>query len=427
MFWLYALLGLNAVIPLAVLPYLVRVLGVERFGLVAFAQAFAQYFVILTDYGFNLSATKQTARVRNNREKVSRLFWSVIEIKLVLTIAGAFVMGLILAFVPRFRADAILYEVAYVAVVGTVLFPVWLFQGMEQMRYISLLSGGAKVLSALLIFLLVHHRSDYLLALAIQSGGLLVAGIVGFWSGMTHFKISFRQPSRADLKESLRDGWHLFVSNAAGTLYATTNVFLVGLVAGNVQAGYFSAAEKIVRSIQGLLVPIAQAIYPHISELASRSRDLALAFIRKSLVWIGVLSFAPSVLLLLFARPIALILLGKAAEGSVSPLRWIAMLPFIIAVSGVLAVQTMIPLGMEKQLSRIYVVAGISSLMFSLPLIHRYGASGGGAGVLIVEVCIVLAMWTVLKRNGIDLSSEAVVGVARNLDSSPKPEDVLSC
>ena len=81
MFWLYSLQGLNYFIPFAVLPYLVRVLGVERYGLVSFAQAFAQYFVILTDYGFNLSATKQIARLRSDPERVSSLFWSVMVIK----------------------------------------------------------------------------------------------------------------------------------------------------------------------------------------------------------------------------------------------------------------------------------------------------------------------------------------------------------
>ncbi len=428
MFWLYALQGLNYVIPLAVLPYLVRVLGVERYGLVSFAQAFAQYFVILTDYGFNLSATKQIARLRNDPERVSSLFWSVMVIKAVLMVVGFVILIALVTSVPRFRSDARLYEVAYLAVLGNVLFPIWLFQGMEQMRYISLVTGGAKVLSACLLFVLVHRPSDFLTALTIQSGGLLLAGVAGFWIGLTHFNLRSRLPSYAELRQVLQDGWHLFVSNAAGTLYATTNVFLVGLIAGNVQAGYFSAAERTIRALQGLLGPVTQAIYPHVSGLAAKSRDIALIFIQKTLVWVGTLSFIPSVLLLLLARPIALTFFGPAAAGSIAPLRWIAMLPFIIAVSGVLAIQTMIPFGMEKQLSRIYVVAALTSLCFSLPLIHRFGAAGGGAAVLVIEICIVLAMWKVLVRHGINLGSKLQVSPVPIVDSDAGvAKDAVSC
>jgi polysaccharide transporter, PST family len=402
-FWLYALQGLNYAVPLAVLPYLIRVLGVERYGLVAFAQAFAQYFVILTDYGFNLSATRKIALVRENRQEVSQLYWSVLLVKFGLMLLGAVVMAILLISIPRFQNDAGLYAIAYIAVLGGVLFPIWLFQGMEQMRYISIVTGSAKLLSAVLLFVFVRRPSDYVVALTIQSGGLLLAGIAGFWISVAHFHISFLMPSKAELARVLRDGWHLFVSNAAGTLYATTNVFLVGLVAGNIQAGYFSAAERIIRSIQGMLAPITQVIYPHVSALAAASRETAVNFLRRSLAWIGLLSFTPSIILLLSAHPIAAILSGRAADGSTTPLRWMAMLPFVIAVSSVLAIQTMIPFGMEKQLSRIYIVAGLISLLFSLPLIHQFGASGGASAVLGVEIGIVFAMWSVLKRHGIDL------------------------
>ncbi len=411
MFWLYSLQGLNYLVPLAVLPYLVRILGVERYGLIAFAQAFAQYFVILTDNGFNMSATRRIAVIRDNPEEVSRLYWSVILIKSGLMFIGVVVAALLVATVPRFRSNAELYAIAYVAVLGSVLFPVWLFQGMEQMRYISVVSGGAKVLSALLVFVLVHKPADFVIALALQSAGLLVAGIAGFWIGLVRFHLSFHLPARSELEQVLRDGWHLFVSNAATTLYATSNVFLVGLVAGNVQAGYFSVAEKATRAVQGMLGPITVAIYPYVSGLAAKSREAAVDFIRSILGWIGLLSFVPSFLLLLLAHPIAVILAGSAASGSIAPLRWMAMLPFIIAISSVLAIQTMIPLGMEAQLSRIYVIAGLLSLAVSIPLIHRFGAGGGGAAVLVIETGIVLAMWSALKKNGIDLwfrSNEAL-------------------
>ena len=74
---LYALLGLYYLIPMAVLPYLVRVLGMEMYGLVAFAQSFAQYFTTLTDYGFNYSATRSIAQQREDHNSVSKIFCSV--------------------------------------------------------------------------------------------------------------------------------------------------------------------------------------------------------------------------------------------------------------------------------------------------------------------------------------------------------------
>ncbi|MFZ0439138.1 MAG: oligosaccharide flippase family protein, partial [Candidatus Sulfotelmatobacter sp.] len=136
MFWLYTLQGLNYIIPLAVLPYLVRVLGVERYGLVAFAQSLAQGFIFITDYGFNLSATKQISRVRHDQAEVSRIFWAVMTVKGAFLLFGMVILTAMLLTVPRFHADTLTYAIAYVAVLGSVLFPLWLFQGAEQMRYI---------------------------------------------------------------------------------------------------------------------------------------------------------------------------------------------------------------------------------------------------------------------------------------------------
>jgi len=403
MFWLYTLQGLNYMIPLAVLPYLVRVLGVERYGLVAFAQSLAQGFIFLTDYGFNLSATKQISRVRDDQAEISRIFWTVMTVKGAFLLLGMVILTAMLATVPRFHADILTYAVAYVAVLGSVLFPLWLFQGAEQMRYISVISGGAKLLAAVVLFFVVRRPSNYQLAIAAQSGGLLLAGVAGFWVALARFKISFHCPSRKDLQQMLREGWHLFISNAAGMLYASNNVFLVGLIAGNTEAGYFSAAEKTVRGVLGLLTPMTQAIYPHVSILAAESRQRAARFVRKTLMWMGLASLAPSALLLAFAGPVALILFGAAAQGSIAPLRWIALLPFVLTICSVLAIQTMIPFGLERQLSRIYVTTGLASILPLLASIHYFGATGAAAVVLIIETSVLAAIWTTLKRHGVDL------------------------
>jgi polysaccharide transporter, PST family len=403
MVWLYALLGLNYLVPLAVLPYLVRVLGVERYGLLAFAQAFAQYFSILTDYGFNLSATKQVAILQNDRERVAQLFWSVMAIKIAFMIVGMVLMAIIVAVVPRFRADAGVYAVAYAAVIGSVLFPVWLFQGMEQMRHISVVSGITKMLSAALVFVFVHHRSDYLLALAIQSAGVLIAGIVGFRKAVVHFKLTYYRPLRSGLISALREGWHLFLSTAAISLYTNTNVVLVGLLAGNAEAGYFGVAEKLIRAVSGSIAPIAQALFPHVNSLASQCTKTARRFLSRSLRWMAVLTFVPSAALLLFARQIALLCFGAIAPESVLVIRWIAFLPFLIGLSNIFGIQSMIPFGLERQFSRILIVAGLLNIVMAVPLIHWFAAEGAAASVLITEAVVTLATFLALEWRGIHL------------------------
>jgi O-antigen/teichoic acid export membrane protein len=402
-FSLYILQGLNYVLPLAVLPYLVRVLGMEMYGLVAFCQSFAQYFVILTDYGFNFSATRYIAQHRDSAENVSSMFCRVFLIKLSLMLVGLVLLVCIVELVPRFHEDAWFFLVAYIAVLGNVLFPQWYFQGVEKMKYISIITGTAKIGSAALLFIFVRRPGDALLALGIQSLGPWLAGLAGLWLSVREIGLRFRWPAKAEFRETLSEGWHLFVSTAAVSLYTNTNVFLVGLLAGNVQAGYFSVAEKLVRGAQAGLTPVMQAMFPHVSSLTSKSRDSVLRFLRKSLLVIGGMAFAGSTLLFLLAHPVALILFGPKSLACVPTLRWIAMLPFVIAISNVLGIQTMIPFGLDRQFSRILIAAGLANIVLAVPLIRLFGASGAGASVLLIEIFVTTTMAVVLGRSGIDI------------------------
>ncbi|MDR3762775.1 MAG: flippase [Acidobacteriota bacterium] len=397
---LYSLQGLNYLIPMAVLPFLVRVLGMEVYGLVAFSQAFAQYFNILTDYGFNLSATRYIAHHREDLERVESMFWQVLILKVLLMFFGLLILAGILLGVPRFRRDALFFLVAYTAVAGGVLMPQWYFQGMERMRSISVVTGAAKLLAAALLFALVRRPSDGLLAVAIQSGGVLLAGVLGLFVALRHLGSRGVIPSRGELWATARDGWHLFVSAAAVSLYTNTNLVLVGLLAGNVEAGYFSAAEKIIRAMQGLISPLMQAFFPHVNAVAARSREAAVRLISRALRWTAALSFAASAAMFVLAGSVAFLCFGRAAAGSVPVMRWIAFLPFLIAVSNVLGIQTMLTFRYDRQFSRILVASGLLNLALGVPLVMLYGARGAGASVLVTETAVTASMMIFLHQKG---------------------------
>src|SRR3989339_509467 len=151
-FSLSVLQVLNYLLPLITLPYLIRVLGPEKYGLIAFGTAFLTYFQLFTDYGFNLSATKDISINRENNKKISEIFSSVIIIKTVLMLFSFIIIFFIVTSFSKFNSQKEVYYLISLSLIGNVLFPIWFFQGIERMKYITYFNVIARVTATLLVF-----------------------------------------------------------------------------------------------------------------------------------------------------------------------------------------------------------------------------------------------------------------------------------
>jgi polysaccharide transporter, PST family len=400
---LYLLQASSYVVPLISFPYLVRVLGPDRFGLLAFVQAFMQYFVMLTDYGFNLSATQAVASHHDSLPRLCRIFTAVMLAKMALLGISAVVVTVIVISVPGFRAEANVYFLTFPLVIGSALFPTWLFQGLQRMKYVTMANVGAKLAATLSLFIFVRQQADYPRAALIQSLGFLLAGLAGLFMAPKIVPIRLVRIPLSEVKETLYDGWHVFISTAAVNLYTTSNAFLLGLLTNNSVVGYFTSAERLLRAVHGALTPVTQAIYPHIAALAAKSRDLALAFIQKSLRWLALVSFVESVGLLLLARPLVHLVLGAQFAPSEALVRWMSFLPLLVAVSNVLGIQTMLTFGMQREFSRILLISGLLNIALMFPLVFLFAARGAAVSVLATECSVTTMMWILLKRRGFAL------------------------
>lgn len=389
------------VLPLLTVPYLVRVLGPANYGRLGFAQAFIQYFIILTDYGFNLSATRAVAQIKEDREALSRLVSAVILVKAMLMLIGLAAMVVVVATVPRFEHDWLLYGLAYLSVLGNVLFPVWLFQGLERMQHITVFGTLARLVATIGIFMLVRRASDFPLAAGIQASGSLLAGMMALVFLTRISPLRLHWPGFAELRRVTADGWHIFISTTGVNLYTTSTVVILGLLTSPTAVGYYTGAQKIINAVQGLLTPVSEAVYPHIAALTVRSREAALEFIAKLLKFQGAATGAVSLLLFALATPVVTILLGQQFIPSIGVVRWLAFLPFIVGVSNVFGVQTMLNFDMKREFSRILLRSGLVSLVSVVPLAHWFGANGAAASVLATEVVVTFQMGRILWRNGL--------------------------
>ena len=175
-FSLIFLQAANYLLPLATLPYLIRVLGVEKYGLLTFAQSIIIFFNIAVDYGFNLSATRDVAVNKNDLDKISEIFCSVMIIKIVMTVVSLVVLCGMLFFINRLTSDWLLYLTTFGMVIGQAIFPVWYFQGIENMKIITILNISSKLFFTIIIFIFIHTPDDYLKVPAFNSLGYLLAG-----------------------------------------------------------------------------------------------------------------------------------------------------------------------------------------------------------------------------------------------------------
>ncbi|HOO19553.1 MAG TPA: flippase [Paludibacteraceae bacterium] len=398
---LSVLQGLNYLLPLITLPYLVRVLGPEKYGLVAFAQAFIAYFGILTDYGFNLSATREISIQRENKEKISAIFSSVMLIKFVFLILSFILMSVLVFSIHKFRNEWLLYFLTFGTVLGQVLFPIWFFQGIERMKYITWLNIIAKTIFTVLVFVLIHQKTDYVYVPFLGALGTIISGVLALGIIRKHFKVNFHLPSKNEVIHQLREGWYIFISTVAISLYSISNTFILGLFASNTIVGYYSGAEKIINAVQGLLSPVSQTIYPHISKIASESKERALKFLQKITILIGSSSFFLSLLIFLLAEVVIKILLGGQYLESIKVLRILSFLPFIVGLSNIFGIQTMLTFDYKKAFSNILIIASLINITLAFILVPFFFHIGIAFAVVISETFVTIVMFVYLQRKGI--------------------------
>lgn len=401
-FSLGVLTGANYILPLFNLPYLVRILGAEYFGLLAFATATITYCILITNYGFNLSATRQISIHRDDQDKVSEIFSSVMMIKTALMMASFVLMLLLVFSIEKFSQHWEVYLITFGTVIGQLLFPVWLFQGLEDMKHITYLNLGTKAFFTICVFLFVKEQSDYLLVPLLTGMGLIFAGIWSLYLAKKQLNVRFVWQSTATLKFQLAEGWHVFLSSMAVSLYTISTTFILGLFTNSALVGYFAAADKIVQAVKGLYTPVSHAIYPLISKKIHVKKQAGLAFISETTWFVGTGMFVISTISFLMAQPIVNLLFGPKYQQSVLLLQIMAFLPFITTLSNIYGIQTMLNLGYKQAFSRILILNATIGMSMSFIFVPRYQALGAACVILLVEILVTIMMLIFLRKRDAD-------------------------
>lgn len=260
---LVVLQGLNYLLPLLIIPFLERQLGLEKFGLVMLAQYLMVFCVVSTDFGFNLTATREIALIKEQKDDYSTIYFKVFWARMVLlVVVFVFLTAVVFSF-ERFSQNWAVYLLSYGVVIGQAIFPVWFFQGIEKMRLITIINVIAKVIFTLLLFLFIAGPDDFINVPIFNSIGFITAGIISFIISLKY--VSWQWPDFKGTKEFYKESFQVFSSNVASQISVAANGLILGFFAGDAVVGIYSAFEKLILAAKNMYVPIYQAIFPYMS------------------------------------------------------------------------------------------------------------------------------------------------------------------
>lgn len=394
MTWITVLQFANYLIPLLIIPYIVRVLGTDIFGKVSYAQNIIAYLTIVVNYGFEYSATQEIALNKNDKGKVNSIFWSVTRFKALLLLLTFFVLVILAFTFDKVREERMLYFYAALINVGFVLFPTWFFQGIEKMGKMTIFNFTIKLFGAILIVIFIRSAANYQNYLLILSLSYVLIGIISFIYVIKHYNL---RPNKISDKGAIKKGLPIFLNNIFATLYTAAGLTMLGFFVSDSQIGIYSGAYRIIMAVLMITsIPISIALFPTMSRKFNESLDEGLRFYKKSILIAGSFALLCSVGIFIFSELLVTILLGDGFEDSVIILRIFSALPFLVIIASMFTVQGMYGLQLQKYAPYIGFTVGILSILLNYFLIRTYGLYGAAWSYVLAEILEIILVLSLL-------------------------------
>lgn len=383
--------GTNFILPLLVIPYLIQVVGIEKFGLISFAQVIALYLVIFSEYGFNLSATKEVSENRDNPKKLIYIYNATLTTRLFLCLIAFLFLCLLTFSIPTLRKDYLLYILSSTMFIGQSLTPTWFFLGMEQMRFITYVNLLSKSILTISTFLFIVDPGDFIYANMLNGIGSLIAGLICIAIIKKKFGIQSKLTNFTSVKERLRSSFSVFISNFSTNIYLNINIIILQIFTSASIVGMYSVAEKVFIALKNLISVIFQSIYPFACKLKLESELRFKAFFSGYIYISGLCFIALGMTTYYFADDIIFLIANRQLDDAVAILKIFSFIPVILTLS-IPAFQASLIYKHDKKFSYIMIGAAVINIATNILLTIRYGAYGTAFTVVLTELFVMIAL-----------------------------------
>ncbi|WP_045407540.1 oligosaccharide flippase family protein [Vibrio jasicida] len=345
----------NYVLPLLQFPYLTRILGTELFGLVMFGLSATMLVQVITDYGLDISLTKEISERKRSKRKLGAYLYQSLALKSFLLLISLIVIAIVV-----FNSELKNHETFSLFIIATVSLnafnPIWLFQGLEKSYVYARIVIVFRVVSLGLVILLIKEPNDYFIYTVIMALTALGTFAACYYIICKRWNI---KPVRTGFKTVTylaKNSFEFFLSRVGASMFVSSSTVFLGSFSTLIQVALYSSAEKLFAAGMGVFSPITSPLLPYMNRTKNYALFYKIVFACVSVSALGVtfgFVFGDDVLRIMFGQELV------AAKPTLNVL----MISLAISVVGVLfGYPALMPLGKERHANISVMIGGVTQV-----------------------------------------------------------------
>ena len=380
------LTGANYIFPLLVFPYITRIFDAELIGICNFVESIVNYLVMFSALGLGAYGVREVARAKGNRQELDTLFSSLLFVNIIMTAVWITIYIICIYTVPQ------LYELRDFCLVGcikilTSCFLVeWLFQGLEQFKYITFRAIVVRTFFVISVFLFVKSKNDVLIYFSLMMLTVAINALVNILYSKNFVSIRFKNISiRKYLVPVLSFGYYtIFVY-----FYTTFNSIFLGFVTNETEVGYYSIAAKVVTIALSVFTALNTVMIPRITKwMHEGENDILNLRINQCILLLILLAGPISFFCFIYAPEIVNVIAGSGYEGAVTPLRIVSVLILTLGLSQVIVAILASSKSANKSLIMISSLGAVIGLTLNGLLTYKIKCLGSCISWTVTEICV---------------------------------------
>ena len=391
----------NYLVPLILLPYLVRTLGLAQYGVIVFAQVIIGYFESIMQYSFSLTAVNEISQNVKSKVAMAEIIKGVMGAKFILATISILLLVLLAFIIPRFGEIKVLLLWGTLYCIGSILNFDWFFQGIQEMKNLTFINIITRIFSLIWVFLTVKSSENTLQAFLTVPLGYVITGIVSLSLITFKYKIKIGFSGLQSALNEIKKGFHIFYSQLMVRFYtADINITILGFITDSATVGVYALAHRIFSLLMVMSGLITTTVFPYLSLLFTENYETYKSKTRllfKFSAWaFGILA----ALVFIFSGFIITFINGKSNEVSTSCLQLLCLALFVSPFPPLIN-QVLLLHGRSKWLPVITTIAVAVNLILFVPLYTIFQVKGLAVTNIIVFCVLAFSGFWVIKKEAL--------------------------